>query len=170
MAKLLRSGTSMWEARVRFLVLLAFQYIDNVNLGLGDQIGTVELGLAQDIETLKGNVEQLVSDTGNKHSTLEQKLQDFTIELDIENGRLRMDVDVMRHMVDKLHQKNLALDLITSDCNRRFENCQIQVRELRILCHKNPVILHLVIVKLICPIVKIYTCSVTPQGRSSYRE
>ena len=46
------------------------RYIDDINLALSDQIGVVELGLAQDLETLKCNVEQNVATTNSNHSDL----------------------------------------------------------------------------------------------------
>ena len=57
------------------------QYINDINLSLSDQIGTVELGLAQDLETLKVNVEQGMVSSNKKHSSLEEKLKDFTVEI-----------------------------------------------------------------------------------------
>ena len=68
-------------------------------------------------------MEQGIVSSDEKHQNLEQKLKDFTIELDKENGRLHMDIDAMQIMVDKLHKKNVAIDRITSRCINRNEAC-----------------------------------------------
>ena len=100
-------------------VMLTKRYIDDINLALSDQIGTVELGLAQDLETLKCNVEQNVENANHKHNDVMQKLRDFTVDIDIENGRLKMDVEAMRKVVEKLHQKNIVLDRLSSELDRK---------------------------------------------------
>ena len=99
------------------------QYVDDINLALSDQIGTVELGLAQDIETLKGNVEKGMADNAENHVSLEEKLRDFTVELDIENARLKMDMDAMKSVVDKLHKKNIALDQLAVRYESKCDSC-----------------------------------------------
>ena len=95
-------------------LMMQKRYIDDINLALSDQIGTVELGLAQDVETLKRNVEQNLSSSNETHTKLEDKLKDFTIELDIENGRLRMDMEAMKKVVENMHKKNIELDRLSS--------------------------------------------------------
>ena len=99
-------------------LMLHKRYLDDINLALSDQLGTVELGLAQDLETLMCNVEQNVANARGNHNELEQKLKDYTIELDIETGRLKMDMEAMRKVVDKLHPQNLVLDKLSSELER----------------------------------------------------
>ena len=90
------------------------RYINDINTAISNQLGTVEQGLAQDIEALKNNVERSNYDTNERQAMLEEKLKDFTIELDIENGRLKMDMEAMKKVVDRMHQKNVQLDLLSS--------------------------------------------------------
>ena len=120
-------------------LLLQKRYIDDINLTLSDQIGTVELGLAQDLETLKCNVEEKTAVGNAKYSDLEQQLKDFTIELDIENGRLRMDLDAMKLMITKLQKKNVELDFLSfqnsinsrcSSCTNCSNECNVRTRLL----------------------------------------
>ena len=101
------------------------RYIDDVNLALSDQIGTVEQGLAQDLETLKQNVEQNVMNSNENHSKLLDNLKNFSIEIDIETGRLKMDIDAMKKVVDTLHKKNAELDRVSSQysCGSETNSC-----------------------------------------------
>ena len=70
-----------------------------------EKIAKLEHSLVEHIETLKVNVEEKLHEQGGLQINLEQKLSDFTVELDIENRRMRMDIDGLTKIMNELHNK-----------------------------------------------------------------
>ena len=61
-----------------------------------ERLINLESSLVEHVEVLKCNVEAKVCEQGEFQSNLEQRFSEFTIDMDIENRRLRMDLDAMR--------------------------------------------------------------------------
>ena len=70
-----------------------------------EKISKIEHSLVEHIEVLKVNVEEKLHEQDGLQINLEQKLSDFTVELDIENRRMRMDIDGLTKKMNELHNK-----------------------------------------------------------------
>ena len=81
---------------------------------LGDLDGHVERvehDILEHVETIKNNVQEKVYENENNQKHLEQRLLDFTVEIDIETRRLRMDMDAMQKKMSQLKCMNAISDL-----------------------------------------------------------
>ena len=72
-----------------------------------EKLTTLENELVEHIEVIKCNVEAKVHENSEFQGNLEQRFADFTVEVDIENRGLRMDLDGMQKKLNELHNKTL---------------------------------------------------------------
>ena len=83
--------------------------VDSLRMGtqtearsLVDQISNVETSLAQDIETVKGHIEEKFEERKRHQMLAEDRLNDVTVGLGKENASFRVELEDLRATIERL--------------------------------------------------------------------
>ena len=84
--------------------------LDKVSVDINDRTTRLEHSLAEHIETIRGNIEVEIHGQSSFQLNLEQKVSDLTMELDVENKCMRMDLDALKKKMEYLQNKSFDVD------------------------------------------------------------